>query len=99
MEPLPVLRLHPGREKALERHHPWVFSGAIARMEGSPADGDLVRIADAEGRIRAVGHYQASSIAVRILAYEDRSIDLAFYLERFQQALAKRRLLGLLDNP
>ena len=99
MEPLPVLRLHPGREKALERHHPWVFSGAIAHMEGSPTDGDLVRIADAEGRIRAVGHYQDSSIAVRILAYEDRSIELSFFIERFQQALEKRRLLGLLDNP
>ena len=63
--------LKRGKESSLERFHPWIFSGAIARIEGTPAEGDIVAVYDAEGNFRARGHYQIGSITVRILTFED----------------------------
>ena len=59
--------LKPKKEESLLRFHPWVFSGAIGRMDGQPVEGDWVRVLDHEGRFLGAGHYQVGSIAVRIL--------------------------------
>ena len=56
--------LKPKKEESLLRFHPWVFSGAIQRIEGKPEEGDLVEVYGANQQFLAVGHYQIGSIAV-----------------------------------
>lgn len=96
----PAIQLKPGKDQSLERFHPWVFSGAIARMADGIEEGDVVRVITADGRCVGVGHYQIGSIAVRMLAFEDREIDADFYRTRLSEALRMRRALGLIrqDN-
>lgn len=92
------LLLVPGREKALQRHHPWLFSGAIRRVVGSPAEGDLVDVLAADGRWMATGHYQTGTIACKILSYETSTIDEVFLRNRLLSAIEYRRRLGFFDN-
>ena len=61
--------LKPHREESLLRYHPWVFSGAIANVQGNPAEGDLVTVCAADGQQLAIGHWQIGSIAVRVLSF------------------------------
>ncbi|HQP80378.1 MAG TPA: class I SAM-dependent rRNA methyltransferase, partial [Paludibacteraceae bacterium] len=63
-----TIHLKAKKEESLLRFHPWVFSGAIARIDGKPAEGDLVEVIDRNGNFLAVGHYQIGSIAVRVLS-------------------------------
>lgn len=88
-----VLRLKPGREKSLLRRHPWVFSGALDRVQGDPADGDTVRILSAAGDFLAWGAYsQGSQIRARIWSWDaDETIDEAFFAARLAAAIAARR--------
>lgn len=94
-----TITLKPHKEESLLRFHPWVFSGAIARISGRADEGDVVRVAGSDGRFLGVGHYQNSSIAVRILSFADRPIDETFYRERIRAAYAARRTLGLVGAP
>ena len=57
--------LKRGREESLRRFHPWVFSGAIAEVQGEPSEGDMVGVYASDGEFLAYGHYQIGSIAVR----------------------------------
>ena len=50
--------LKKGREESLRRFHPWVFSGAIAQIVGSPNEGDIVGVYASDGSFLASGHYQ-----------------------------------------
>ena len=62
--------LRKGREDSLLRFHPWVFSGAIARLEGDePREGDVVTVLSASHEVMGCGHYQIGSIAVRMLCF------------------------------
>ena len=62
--------LKKGRDESLHRFHPWVFSGAVAWIEGAePAEGDLVGVYSAAGECLGCGHYQVGSITVRMLAF------------------------------
>ena len=90
-----TIQLKRGKSESLRRFHPWVFSGAIARIQGEVAEGDLVRVVDDEGEFLGLGHYQIGSIAVRILSFEERELDLSFWQERLRQALNVRESLGL----
>ena len=87
--------LKPKKEESLLRFHPWVFSGAIRNIEGSPAEGDMVDVFSSAGDFLGRGHYQPGSIAVRILTFDERPIDEAFWGERLQAAFALRKALGL----
>ena len=87
--------LKRGKEESLLRFHPWVFSGAIAHVDEGIAEGDVVRVMTAGGQPIAVGHYQQGSIAVRVLSFDDVSIDEAFWHFRLQQALQARLAMGL----
>jgi len=87
--------LKPGKEASLRRFHPWVFSGAIARAEGSPEEGEVVDIYTSDNEFIAVGHAQIGSIAVRILSFEQESIDSAFWKKRISSAFLLRKSLGL----
>lgn len=95
MTAYPEVRLRPGKDASLQRFHPWVFSGAIARLPKDIEEGDLVRVVTADGTVAGVGHYQIGSIAVRMLSFEDEVIDSDFYARRLEQALALRQALGL----
>ena len=62
----PQLIIAPGKEKALLRRHPWVFSGAVKRIVGEPQEGDLVDVVDARGQWMAMGHFQNESIICKV---------------------------------
>lgn len=90
------LYLKPKKEESLLRFHPWVFSGAVASVEGKPAEGDVVEVYGSDNRFLGVGHYQqGSSIAVRILSFERTEIDGQFWTSRIGAARELRRSLGL----
>lgn len=92
--------LKRGKEESLQRFHPWVFSGAIARMDDGIEEGDFVKVYTSAGDFIAVGHYQIGSIAVRVLEFADREIDESFFVERLQRAYELRKAIGLVrpDN-
>ncbi|MGL4325866.1 MAG: class I SAM-dependent rRNA methyltransferase [Tannerellaceae bacterium] len=90
--------LKPKKEESLKRFHPWVFSGAIRNIEGEPAEGEVVNVYDVNGRFLAVGHYQIGSIAVRLLAFEERIIDKDFWKQRIEKAYGIRKMLGLVNG-
>ena len=92
------------KEESLLRFHPWVFSGAIYRMEdefGSevqPEEGDWVRVVSSQGEFLALGQYQIGSIAVRIFSFDENEFDDAFFLRRLQSAYELRQTLGLIRD-
>jgi len=86
------LILKPGREKSLKRRHPWVFSGAVAKVQGQPGPGETVAIGSATGEFLAVAAYSPQSqIVARVWAWEDRAIDGAFFSRRIERAVEQRR--------
>lgn len=91
--------LRKGKEESLLRFHPWVFSGAIARIDQGVDEGEVVRVVTNSGDFIAVGHYQQGSIAVRVLTFNDVAIDNTFWASRLQSALAMRQAIGIADNP
>jgi 23S rRNA (cytosine1962-C5)-methyltransferase len=86
------LLLHPGREKSLLRRHPWIFSGAVARVDGTPRPGETVLVADSRGRFLAFAAYSpASKIRARVWSFdEEDTIDAAFFRRRIDAALKRR---------
>ncbi len=92
------ITLKPKKEESLLRFHPWIFSGAVQRIDGKPEEGDIVRLLDSQGNFLACGHYQIGSIAVRVLSFEDRDIDDNFWLNRIQKAYQLRVELDLAEN-
>lgn len=92
------ITLRHGKEQSAKRLHPWIFSGAIAKMSGTPDEGDLVKVYSADGEFLAIGHYQKSSIAVRILSFNDIAVDQNFWNERIASAYNYRKQLGLVYN-
>ena len=91
--------LKPGKEESLKRFHPWVFSGAIARMDGEPEEGEVVEVYTAQKEFIAKGHFQIGSIAVRVLTFRpDENIDAGFWRRKLQTALDMRRGIGLVGR-
>ena len=84
--------LHPGREKSLQRQHPWIFSGAVERVDGDPTPGSDVLIRTSEGKPLAVAAYSPrSQICARVWSFDPtQSIDDGFLLDRIQRAIAAR---------
>lgn len=91
--------LKRGKEESLLRFHPWVFSGAILRMDEGIEEGDFVRVLAENGGFIAVGHYQIGSISVRVLSFRDIQIDEEFWTSRLASALQMRISIGIADNP
>lgn len=92
------ITLNRGKESSLERFHPWVFSGAIAKADENIEEGDLVSVYAHDGRLMGNGHYQIGSIAVRMLTFDDTAVDTDFFAHRLLNALKVRQSLGLLRN-
>ncbi len=93
----PCITLNAGREKSLQRRHPWIFSGAVECIDGAPSSGDTLPVRDAEGKFLAWAAYSADSqITARMWSWSEQDvIDKAFFHSRIANALAARRTLGL----
>lgn len=91
----PEITLKSGREAALLRGHPWVFSGAIAGIKGQPSDGDIVLAKDSTGKPLALGFFNSrTDISFRVLSRDcGKAVDAAFWNERVRSALQLRRRL------
>jgi 23S rRNA (cytosine1962-C5)-methyltransferase len=96
---LKKITLKRGKEDSLQRFHPWVFSGAIARADEGIAEGEVVDVVSAAGELLARGHWQVGSIAVRVLTFADEKIDVRWWETRLREAYTMRSALGLTDNP
>lgn len=91
--------LKSGKEQSVKRLHPWIFSGAIKKIRGNPAEGDVVHVFSNDNEFLATGHYQIGSIAIRIFSFEAVEPDPAFWQMKIQQAYDYRKSIGLTDNP
>jgi len=87
-----IVRLKPGREGPVRAGHPWVFSGAIARLEGEEAAGALAQVISADGMRVGTGYLNPRcSITVRLLTWQDEAIDARFIRRRIEAALVLRQ--------
>jgi len=84
--------------QTIERKHPWIFSGALVRMPENLADGEIVQVVNKKKEVLAVGHFNHGSIAVRVLAFDDVSIDQDFFNKRIQNAVNLRLALNLFNE-
>ncbi len=91
--------LKPGRDKPVRQHHPWVFSGAVARIQGDPADGDVVDVFASDETWLARGFFnRKSQIVVRLLTWnEHEAIDREFFARRLARAYEAR--MAILSDP
>jgi len=90
--------LKSGKDQSVRRFHPWIFSGAIKKMYGEPAEGDLVDVFSNHDEFLGTGHYQKSSIAIRILTFEPLEVNEAFWTGKIKKALDYRKSMGLEVN-
>lgn len=90
----PVCKLNKGRERSLQNRHPWIFSGAIQYMEEDVQPGAVVDVQSADGNFLARGYFNPNSqIRVRVLTFNDETIDTAFFAWRLRRAASWRRSL------
>lgn len=94
----PVITLHSGRDQSISRRHQWIFSKAIKQKDPSIGDGDLVSICNTHGSIIATGHYQDSSLCIRILEFGDVVIDAELWRRKLLGAYQYRVALGLIGS-
>jgi 23S rRNA (cytosine1962-C5)-methyltransferase len=87
--------LKKGKEFSIQRFHPWIFSGAIQKMEGDITDGCWVEVQDFKSNTLGFGHYQNGSIAVRMLSFESKTPDENFWADKLNQAFKTRIASGL----
>lgn len=92
------ITLKRGKDSSLNRFHPWIFSGAIAKMDNGIADGDVVKVYNFENKYVATGHYQRGSIAVRVLSFKNEEINADFWHDRIKKALDLRKII-FANNP
>ncbi len=93
----PQLVIAPGKEKALQRRHPWIFSGAVQRVNGQPQEGDIVDVVDIRGNWLATGYCQTETIICKVLSYDTPEVDKEFFRQRLRSAIDYRRRMGFLD--
>jgi 23S rRNA (cytosine1962-C5)-methyltransferase len=91
--------LKSGKDQSLRRFHPWVFSGAIKKIEGPAREGELVDLYDNKEEYLASGHYQQGSIAVRVISFEPLETDQQFWDRRIGNAWRLREKLGMVADP
>jgi len=87
--------LKKGKEVSIQRKHPWIFSGAIQKLEGISTEGTWVEVTDFKGETLGYGHYQNGSIAVRMLSFDPSRPTENFWIERLSAALETRKASGL----
>jgi len=82
--------LKQGREASVKRFHPWVFSGAIERVQSEPMDGDWVEVKDSKKQTLGFGHYQKGTITVRLLSFSKETPDGKLYADKILTAFNER---------
>lgn len=92
------ITLKPKKEDSLRRFHPWVFSGAIKDLPEQLVEGEIVKVYTHAGEFIALGHYQIGSIAVRVLSFEDKEINSAFWEDKLAAAYKHRQSIGLITE-
>lgn len=91
--------IKPKRKESILRKHPWIFSGAIKKIEGTPKAGDWVCVKANKGAVLGWGHYSpGTSIAVRMLTFDESMPNTQWWYDQIQQAVIVRRDLGLLSE-
>ncbi len=96
---MPKVYLKKGREAPIVRGHPWIFSGAIEKVDGDPAAPSVNDVLDSRGNWLARGLYNPKSqIRVRLLTWKDEEIDRPFFRRRLSQAAALREQLRSTTN-
>jgi 23S rRNA (cytosine1962-C5)-methyltransferase len=94
ISPLATLHLKSARERSVRRFHPWIFSGAVARVEGEAAPGEIIDVLSAESKFLGRGFYNPNSqIVCRMLAWQEEAIDAAFFERKIHAALRLRQEL------
>jgi 23S rRNA (cytosine1962-C5)-methyltransferase len=95
---IPQIILKVGKEQSLKRFHPWLFSGAIKKIVGEVCNGDVVDVYSHSKEFLGKGHYQDGSIAVRILSFDQYSLDDKFWEHKIRSAYELRFRLGLAES-
>lgn len=90
--------LKKGKEESAGRRHPWIFSGAIARLPEGLTEGEWVEVKASDGTLLGRGHYQIGSIAVRMLTFGEETADSSLYEQRLDNAFRLRKSLGLIRD-
>ncbi len=89
---LPRIILKRGREKAVLRGHPWIFSGAVARIEGEVSPGEIGEVYSREGQFLGLGHLNPrSQIVVRVLTQKKEELGEKFFSERISRTVVLRK--------
>lgn len=91
--------LKSGKDQSVRKFHPWVFSGAIKKMVGTPVEGDIVEVSSNKDEILGYGHYQVGSIAIWLFSFTDEKINNNFWTNKVRNAFGFRKQLGLINNP
>ncbi len=91
--------LKSGKDQSMLRFHPWIFSGAIKKIYGDPAEGDIVEVFDNKDSFLGLGHYQIGSIAIRIISFTQLDVTDDFWYQKISEAYRLRKTLGFIDNP
>jgi 23S rRNA (cytosine1962-C5)-methyltransferase len=96
MSSISTVILKPERDKSPRQRHPWIYSGAIAKVDGVPLPGDIVRVVDDKNAFLAYGYYnQASQISVRLLEWsENEAINDEWWHRKLAEAISRRQLLA-----
>ena len=94
----PNIVLKNGREGADSRNHPWIFSGAIYKIDEKIKSGDIVRVVSSKGEFLGIGTYSPGSIAVRIISKLDILIDKNFFAYKIKKAKDLRERLKINSN-
>ncbi|PKP51590.1 MAG: RlmI/RlmK family 23S rRNA methyltransferase [Bacteroidetes bacterium HGW-Bacteroidetes-1] len=95
----PTIVLQKGKEEAVKRFHPWIFSGAIKTKPLGIKTGAIVTVCDFQDKVLGTGFYEGEMIEVKLLSFNSKIIDKAFFEEKLFDALRLRQQLGLIDNP
>lgn len=90
--------LNNGKDQSVRRFHPWVFSGAIKKINGEVKEGDIVEVYSSQQELLGMGHFQIGSIAVRMFSFEQVTPDYAFWKSKIQKAYDFRKQLHLTNN-
>jgi 23S rRNA (cytosine1962-C5)-methyltransferase len=95
----PKITIKKGKESSLYRRHPWLFSGAIAKIEKGIEEGEIVEVRTNDDEFIAIGYYQIGSIAVRVLSFDNIEINQEFWNNEIQSAYNLRIATGLATDP
>ncbi|MBU2609775.1 MAG: class I SAM-dependent methyltransferase [Chloroflexi bacterium] len=98
---MPALTLKPGREKSLLRRHPWIFSGAVERVDGNPESGVTVDLLSSKGDFLARAAYSPhSQIRARVWTFDPvEAVEVDFFRRRIRSAISARQLFFTAEYP